>query len=73
MSFLSSSNTKIAFINFELTLKFYVTIKTLLATYQVEIINRKKFAKILLNENLKMFIIYIASFSLGLIQLVKKL
>ena len=73
MSFLSSSNTKISFINFELTLKFYITIKALLATYQVEIINRKKFAKILLNENLKMFIIYIASFSLGLIQLVKKL
>lgn len=55
-------------------LRFYTIAKFLLITKQIEIINKKKFAKIIFNKNIKTFVIYMTFFNLSsiLIYLAKK-
>ena len=65
--FLTFSNTNVQFVKKELTWKFYITIKVLLTTKQLELINKKEFAKMALDENSETFIIYVISFNLALI------
>lgn len=67
MLFLFLSNVNIAFINYKLTLKLYTIIETLSTTQLVEIIDKIKFAKIALDKNVKVFIVYITFFSLKII------
>lgn len=56
----------------QLTLKFWTLAKTLLIIKQIKFINKKKFVKIILDKNIKIFIIYMFFFSFILIYLVKK-
>ena len=66
MSFLILSNVDVQLNKRELTWMFYTTAKALCTTQRVELINKEKFAKAALNENIKAFIIYINSLSLKL-------
>ena len=52
------------FIYYKFIEKFYNITKALAITLQVEIIDRKEFAKPALNKNIKVFIVYIISFYL---------
>ena len=60
MPFLTFSNTDIQFVEKELTWRFYTTIEVLPTTKQVEIINKKEFAKTALDEKSKTFVVYVA-------------
>lgn len=64
MPFLLLNNANIKFVDQKLIWRSYIAIEALLTTKQVEIINKKKFVKMALNENVKVFILYIAFFSL---------
>lgn len=50
--------------NLDITLRSYITIKILLTTYQVGIINKKEFAKAVLDENIKAFMVHFTFFNL---------
>lgn len=55
------SNIVIEFIKLEkLTQKTYIVAEVLPITSRVELINKKKFAKVALDENSKTFVIYVA-------------
>ena len=62
--FLIFSNADIQFAKKELTSKFYTTAKALPTFYQAELINKKEFAKAALNEDIKIFLVYVASLTL---------
>ena len=53
ISFLFFSNINIIFLNWELIYRPYTTTKSLLTTWQIKIVDRKTFAKVALDENLK--------------------
>lgn len=60
MFFLIFSNTNIKFAKLEkLTWRSYNTTKVLLTTSRVELIYKKEFAKVALNENLKILIVLV--------------
>ena len=61
MSFLTFSNADVQFARKKLTWRTYTTEKALPTTRQVEIINQKKFAKAALDENVKVFVVYVSS------------
>lgn len=65
MFFLRFSNANILFSKQELILRFYIIAKALSNTKQVKIIDRKKFAKLALNKNVEVFILYMTSLSLN--------
>lgn len=48
----------------------YITIKALLTTKKVELIDKKKFATLIKDENFKIFVIYIATLEAQLLILV---
>lgn len=48
-------------------MRLYTTSKALLTTYQVKIIKNKKYTKIVLNKNVKAFLISVAFLNLSLI------
>lgn len=50
--------------NLDIILRYYITIKILLTTYQVGIINKKEFAKAVLDENIKAFMVHFTFFNL---------
>ena len=58
------SNADIQFAEKKLTWRFYTTEKALLITRQVKLINKKKFAKTKIDENVEAFVVYITSFTL---------
>lgn len=60
MLFLTLNNAIIVFANQELTWRSYIPAKVLLTTKQVDIINKKKYAKAALNKNIKTFVVYMA-------------
>ena len=64
MPFLNFSNADIQFADKKLTWRTYTTKKTLPTTQWVELINKKKFTKATLNENVKAFVVYVAFLSL---------
>ena len=65
MPFLTFSNTDIQFAQKKLTWRFYTIAKALPTTKQVEIINKKKFTKIVLDKNVKAFVMHVTSLSLN--------
>ena len=62
--FLTFSNAKIQFAEKELTWRFYTTEKALSTTQKVELINKKEFAKAVLDQNIEAFVVYMSSLSL---------
>lgn len=58
MFFLIFSDTNICFAKKELIWKSYITKKGLSITKRVELINKKKFAKAVLDENSETFVVY---------------
>lgn len=64
---LTFSNANIQFNKYKLTWRSYTTTKALLIIKQVEIIDKKTFAKAILDKNIKTFVIYVISLNLSLI------
>ena len=63
--FLTLSNADIQFVERELICRFYTAKNALLTTQRVELINKKKFAKVALNKNIEAFVVHVSSLSLG--------
>lgn len=61
MPFLFFSSTDIQFDTEELTWRSYTIAKALPITKKVELIDKHKFAKTALDENLETFVIYVAT------------
>ena len=61
MPFLTLSNADVQFAEKELTWRTYTTEKALPTTSQVEIIDKKEFAKAALNENVEAFVVHVSS------------
>ena len=64
MPFLTLSNADVQFVEKELTWRSYTTAEALPTTKWVELINKKKFAKVALDEKSETFVIYVASLNL---------
>ena len=69
MFFLTFSNADIQFAKKKLTWRFYTIAKALPTTKQVEIINKKEFARATLDENVEAFLVYVTSLSLNLMSI----
>ena len=69
MLFLTFSRVDIQFAEGELTWRFYTIKKALLATSRVKLINKKEFAKIALDDNIKVFVVQFSFLSLKSIYL----
>ena len=63
MPFLTFSNADIQFAEKELTWRSYTIEEVLPTTRQVELIDKKEFAKAALDENVKAFVVHMASFT----------
>lgn len=61
MFFLIFSNADIKFLKNKLILKFYITVEILPSIKQVELINEKKFVKVVLDKNSKIFVMQIVT------------
>ena len=74
MPFLIFNNADIKFAQKKLTWRSYTTAEALLIIKQVEIIDKKEFARAALDENLEAFVLHMTSFSFNsiLIQLARK-
>ena len=66
MLFLILSNANVQFVKKELTWRSYNTTEALLTTKRVELIDRKEFAKVVLDENSETFVIHVTSLDLGI-------
>ena len=66
MYFLTLSNADIQFSEKELTWRSYIAKKALPTTQRVELINKKEFAKVALNENIEAFMVHVSFLNLGL-------
>ena len=64
MFFLTFSNADIQFVEKEPTWRTYNTAKALPTTKRVELIDKKKFAKMALDEKSEAFVVHVASFNL---------
>ena len=62
--FLIFSNTDVQFIENKLTGRSYTIVKALLITKRVELITKKKFAKVALDKNSETFVVHVASLNL---------
>ena len=65
MPFFTLKNANIQFTEKELTWRSYTAKKALPTTQKVEFINKKEFAKAVLDENIEAFVVYMNSLSLG--------
>ena len=61
MPFLTFSNTNIQFEEKELTWRSHTIAEALAITKQVELINKKEFAKTALDKEFETFVVYIAA------------
>ena len=64
MPFLTLSNANIQFVKRELTWKSYTAAKAISTIKWVKLINKKEFAKAVLDENLETFVVHVVSFNL---------
>ena len=64
MLFLTFNNLNIQFAEKKLTWKSYTTDEALPISHWVELIDKKKFAKVALDENVKAFVVHVASLTL---------
>lgn len=71
--FLIFSNVNIQFIKKKLIWKFYTIIKAMLIIKQVKFINKKEFAKVVLDEKVKIFVIYVIFLLTMTIYLIRKI
>ena len=71
MSFLILSNADILFVKKKLTWRSYITAEALSTIKWIKLIDKKKFAKEALNENVRAFMVYITSFSLSWMRTLK--
>lgn len=62
--FLALSKVNISFLAWQLTWKSYIVAKALPTTKQIELIDKKEFAKAVLDENSETFVIYVIILSL---------
>lgn len=69
ISFLILSNANIWFDKKKLTWKSYTAAKALPIIKQIEIIDKKKFAKTAFDENIEAFLVYVTSLSLSSISI----
>ena len=67
MSFFTLGNANIQFANQKLTWKTYTTAEALPTTQWIELIDKKKFAKAILDENIEAFVVCVAFFTLKII------
>ena len=67
--FSTFSNSNVQFVEKELTSKSYTIAKVPSTTKRIKLINKKKFAKVILNRNSEIFIVHLASFNLALISI----
>lgn len=65
ISFLTFSNTKVLFTERELIWRFYITFETWPTTKRIELIKKKKFAKVAIVKNVKVFIVHVTFLSLS--------
>ena len=63
MPFFTFSNADIKFAEKELTWRSYTTKKALLTTQKIELIDKKKFAKAALDENINVFVMHVSFLS----------
>ena len=65
MYFLTLSNADVQFLEKKLIWRSYIIAKALPSTKRVELINKKEFAKVKLDENFKTFVIHVASLNIA--------
>ena len=65
MLFFIFSNVNMLFAKQELIRRFYIIIKALSTIKQVKIIYKRKFTKMVLDKNVKVFVLHITSLSLN--------
>lgn len=65
MLFLTFGNTVIQIAEQELVQRTYITAETLPTTQNIEIINKNKFAIIVLNKDNKTFVVYIVTLNMN--------
>ena len=65
MPYLTFSNTDVLFSDRKLTWRSYTTAKPLPITKQVELINKKEFAKAALDKNVEAFVLHMTLLSLS--------
>lgn len=61
MPFVNLNNADIQFVEKELTLRSYTSTNALSTTKQIELIDKKDFAKVALNEDFKTFVIHVVA------------
>ncbi len=61
MPFLVFSNANVQFGTEELTWRIHTAAEALLTTSQVELIDKRKFAKVVVDENSETFVIYVST------------
>ena len=64
--FFTLSNVDIQFVEKELTWRFYTTAEALPTTKRVELIDKKEFVKVALDENSETYVVHVASLNLGI-------
>lgn len=69
MIFLTLNDVNIQFVEKKFTWRSYIIVKALPTIKQVEIIDKKAFAKIILDKTVEIFVVYIISFNLSLISI----
>lgn len=69
MLFLTLSNIDVKFADRELIWKSYITSEALLTTKRVELINKKEFAKAVLDEESKAFVVHVATLEALLVEI----
>ena len=65
--FFTFNNADILFVNQKLTWKTYTTKEALPTIQRVELIDKKKFARAVLDENIEVFVVYVAFLILKMI------
>lgn len=69
MIFLTFNNANIQFIEKKLIWRFYTTIKALPNTKQIDLTDKNEFAKVVLNKESKMFVMYVAALKAPVIEM----
>ena len=67
--FLTLINIDVLFLERELTFRFYIAAEALPTTKRVEIIDKKEFAKTVLDENVEAFVVHVTSLSRNLMSI----
>lgn len=69
MLFLTLSNAEIQFAEKKLTWRSYTAAKALFTSKRIELIDKKEFAKIMLDKNVEVFVVHVTSLNLSLMSI----